>query len=401
MIHSVQGFPSFGLRAFVLCFGFLVGPLICVHLAQANSIPETTTTINKDLSEKEPPSKFDGTWQLWTGLLGYSEGVNDEFSARFKIKSEGRYRLAPHLDLRGHGEIKINQSRIQTQVEGDESKNRFQLEEFVLDFQPTLYFAIEGGAINQKFLGAQILVKDSAAFPGLKEIFKWDFPSVSFSVITQQTVPTSTSFDDNRIEKEETPKFFTETLLTQVEASDRLKLEGSFTHYRFENLPSVVAYQSRRFGNTAIGGSKGNSQFSYQFDGHLFGSKVLYDFSNCECTYVKAGGYWLRNNKAPKAHNLGQIIYAGGGYQVHSNLLLKVKHTRFFNEYDTSPAYYNHANWGHNNRVGSESQIDFDFLKWGFSLAMVYERSDLINEQAQRDHLEVYQVFLETHHVEF
>lgn len=349
----------------------------------SNSSAETSATGSS-------PTRFSGAWQVSIGGRSYTEGLDKADAATFSIGADAVYRLNKWVKLSADGEAVFYSSQVQARFKESSDSNKIYLNEFVVEFKPLEFLTFQAGAVNQGFLQAPLLVNDRA-FPGLRETFHIE--ALNMTITAQQTIPTSTSFNSNRSDLESTPTFFTETIETKWQLFPSMLVSAFITHYSFSNLPSVVAFDSGKLGNTTSGFLAPNSEFFYDFDGFVVGGEAVYKLNSTIA--INFGGTFMENTKASTASNRGQLLEAGLRLKF-SDIILKPRAELFFNESDTSPAKYNSGRYGHNNRKGESFSLRTEFPQWGFQLQARMTNSNLINSNAFQNDLTSYEVSLET-----
>ncbi len=210
----------------------------------------------------------------------------------------------------------------------------------------------------------------------------------------QQTIPTSKSLSTKAVEAEVSPSFTTETLAVRTEAISNLELLVFATHFAFRNLPSTVAIESERFGNSVTPLSANRSRFKYEFDGYVAGGGAKLDLTSGLAWAVE--GQVIQNTKADQSYGSGQSITTNLLIALPGDVDLKPWGGTFFTESDVTPGFYNSSKIGHNNRQGWSAGLDATFRRAGFKAGLEYVSSDLINPSALQSRLSYFQLKLET-----
>ena len=175
-------------------------------------------------------------------------------------------------------------------------------------------------------------------FAGLKQTF--NFGSFSFSA--QQAIPSNNHLA-KRIGTIETgtPSFRIETLSLKLGKKHTFKMDIS--HFSFRDLSSGISEKSKVLGNSVEGNGAG-SRFTYGFDGYNLAFNTSFILTGYQ---LELGGHYLYNEKAPEKRNRGHLVFlALKGNQFGASI------EQFRNESDSSPAFYNNKNYGHNNMSG-------------------------------------------------
>ena len=225
-------------------------------------------------------------------------------------------------------------------------QNQFVLKNASLDWKPLRFLTFKAGALNQG--KGHPLLKPNAPFIGVSEKVELELTKQhTFYLKLQQLIPNN-YFLANRIGPilgdQGTPTYFDETIGTRL-VGDILSLTAEVTHFQYNDLSPTVAYQSQFIGNSISGGGELNSDFLYGFEGYSFFSHVELHFNND--FGLDFGGRYLYNDKAPDNRNSGHTLSVG------AKIFDKVIYFGTFeNRSDSSPAFYNSGNYGHNNMEG-------------------------------------------------
>lgn len=244
------------------------------------------------------------------------------------------------------------------------------------------------GAIGQReFLNnaALSMLMSRRALPGLEQIYKYenvfkDEKSYGFDIRFFEGVPTSESLNLDFNEREDTPFYYNGKLELFYKDMDpdfgyRFGLHAGI--YDFSELPSVVADESRLFGNT-VNGIGGASSFEYDYKGWYAGwSAVLSIKKKWE---IKPFIDILTNTEAPSGRNQAQTYGAILRYHKGNNYSLGLEPYAFFNESDASVASYNGSTAGHNNREGYGMNLALEMPRKGLKLKLSYAYSDVLEE---------------------
>ncbi|RME14054.1 MAG: hypothetical protein D6797_09740 [Bdellovibrio sp.] len=197
----------------------------------------------------------------------------------------------------------------------------------------------------------------------------------------------------NLSEKEKSPRF----LLEKFKAFGK-EWSAGILHYVFFDLPSVIAEESARYGNTVSALTAPASRFSYEFNGAVLFMDHLKEWSPQWKSHIRFE--LLKNLVAPEKFNRGGRAVLGTTW-TRSHLGLHPYIEIFFSESDVAPASYNSASLGHNNRQGVKYGLDLQFPKRGFGLNFAYVDSRLINRSLSQKDLSSFYFGLETLYVVF
>ena len=215
------------------------------------------------------------------------------------------------------------------------------LQQGTLNWNPS-FFKFQAGAIDQSYLDSPLLA-GGVVFIGLKEKIVID-AGVKIFISSQQSIPYNQTLNQRSGGIEEgTPSFFYhEAGLMFVNAFASFEIKGGL--YKFNNLSSAVANQSRYMGNEVVG-SGSLSRFLYDFEGTNLATNIEIGKNNI--VQFNIDGQYLYNDKAPDSSNTGHllrgmIIYEDFGFGGEL----------FENGANASPGYYNSKSYGHNSRKG-------------------------------------------------
>ncbi len=379
-------------------FGFMF-LLLVVGLFEGRNI--TAQTNNESLIDEFSISngfRFHGQWTLEVGGELFDEEVDQGTLVGFVFHPRVRYRLQEAWDLYVDGKLQLVSRQIQARF-SDTRQTGIIPYEAVVRFQPTDQWEIKVGTLGMNYLETPLFLSNEKSFPGVMETFRLKWGVSYLRLLTMQALPTSSSFESMRTEREPIPTLTTETLQAGWLGSGLWELTGRLTHFRFSPLPSIVAFESSRMGNNIVGDLPATSHFMNGFDGWIWGSEVCFCYWNS--TQIRLGGYQLQNNEAISGFNHGQEILLRGDFDLGGAVAFSPYHFQFFNEADTSPAYYNSGLRGHNNRQGQGFGLELLLRSYNFRLRGEYIESDVINPNPLQRKLNSVQVRLETLNVEF
>lgn len=342
-------------------------------------------------------SRFHGRWNIEAGGETFSEGVDQGTLVGFVFRSRVQYKLTDQVDLYVDAKLQILTRQIQARFADSRQTGIFPYE-VVARYRPSDKVELKAGALNMGFLDLPLLVSKERSFPGVFQKIGWGESKKYLRAVAQQSIPTSSSFESMRSEKEKTPLFTTESLQAGVSLGEEITASGQLTHFRYSDLPSVVAFESGRMGNTTTGEFPANSRFLFGFSGWVIGGEL------CLCrnpgSGFRIGGYQLENQEVESAFGRAQEIVLRGDFEI-SDVVLSPYLLRFFSETDAVPAFFNSGSRGHNNRKGEGLGIEIFFRPYNFRLVGEYMSSDVINPNSLQQRLNSIQVRLETLNVEF
>ncbi|MCB9027021.1 MAG: hypothetical protein H6625_11925 [Bdellovibrionaceae bacterium] len=364
--------------------------------ADGLSQEENTILLRLEKESLLSKTKFQGDWKLELGGQSFEEATDDEKSASVALRLRPKYRLLENLIVKGDLRLKSESGRIQSRFYPG-SENMLQLNNATIEFYPIPFLLLEGGIVNQGYIGQELLFSQSRSFAGFKEGLIFGPSDFKTSLILQQSIPSSTSLNAERVEKEETPSFLAQTLQLEI---NRDILKGVFggSLFQYNNLPSKVAYESYVNGNTIDGSDSSLSRFVYDFAGYGLNSKL--DVNLSESLSLVGALQLIENTKAPSGNSRAQMLWLGPALTL-GDTKWNINYGKFFAESDVAPAYYMNLNYGGTNRVGDFSRIEVEFTKFNFKLLAQYALSETLNERVHQDRRTSYLVRLETLYVSF
>jgi hypothetical protein len=343
--------------------------------------------------------KTNAAWWLGTGFQHFSEGKDDGTGAVVKAGLLLKRKLTGWARFHFEPEARFYSSRVQTRYQNDVMASAFRVRDGFAAFGVEDTFELQAGILSQKVLRTDLLIGRRRAFPGGREVFTAGNDKMQFKAFAQQLVPTSNSLNTERSERESTPTLLTETLEFGLTPAKMFEAMFYATHYRFNHLPAVVAFESATLGNSVTGDVPAVSEFRHGFDGFALGTDL--NFNVAGPLTFRTGGKWLQNTAAPSGSNRGQLLYLGADLHLVHGIVLMPEFQVFFNESDTAPGYYNSFEMGNNNRKGLTGRLEVDFKEEGFSIELQYTQAAMINPDPFQADKQVFLVEVKTDNVPF
>ena len=306
----------------------------------------------------------------------FSEGKNEENMVRLDLNLDTQYSLASWAYFRLSPRLSLSNGRIQQRFDAEASQSaRIGLRDTYISAHTKNEtwldnIEVRAGAHWQNYLGSSMLVSRRRSFIGAQEhlYFKLN-PELRLKFIAQQVVPDSSSDNGVREDREKTPYLMTETM--SLEWKNKIvEVEPFVTHYNYQSLPSVVAYDSKTIGNTVDGDDAPSSRFRYQFNGVMTGAR----FCLCAMDVFKPEitAYAIQNTAAPKGARRAQWVGLKAPVHVSDSIVLTPAYAKYFIETDVVPAAYNSGSLGHNNRDGQRVGFYIGFKKSNFAIETDY-----------------------------
>ncbi len=319
--------------------------------------------------------RFD-TESLQTDQNIQSQNVGATFRTKY------RYRLAENFNFQARGNMVFQSGRSQS-IFGDlEPSSGIYAQEIKLKWTPlSQRLELSLGQISQRWFNENLFLGGNVGFPGTAQKIKIFDDRFKLNFIAQQLIPTSTTLSTRVTEKEEMPQLFTESIEADYLLSSNNWIQARITHFNFNNLPRIVAFDSFVYGNTVTNTDQNNARFIYDFDGFLYQMGFEQKVTNS----LSAQLQWntIINNAAPNdlgeaqaiklfvANDFGRWIFAGS-------------YTDYFIEADAVPASYNSHRLGHNNRIGNSFELNVESKDWGIIFRTQYTRANLLNDSTMR-----------------
>ena len=361
------------------------------------------STLRLDSTRRYSLGIEDLSYKFLMAGMTVSEGqLDDAVDAEFSVNLRMDYRLAKWIKLRFEPRAEFHSSRVQEVLESDEYQTRLRLDNAYVSIKPIQHIELQAGALRQAVLDTPLVVSRRRTFPGLRELVSSeDQWPVRVELMAQQLVPTSQSLNDERDALEKLPQFRTEQL--KVSAKHKLiEWEAFGGHYAWTDIPSVVAIDSIKQGNSPLGapgGAVAGTRLRYGFDGLFWGA------SACACGEgpVHLGvEYWgMHNNQAPDRSGDAQM-WAIAPRLILGSREFELKYYNYFIEPDSTVAKYARRTTGFTNRLGDVVEASVNFKDQGFKVVGQFVGAAPVQDMgnSQRD-LTQYSIWVETDYASF
>lgn len=345
--------------------------------------------------------RYWGSWSLGLNARAMSDLTDSETYASARLNLLGGAKLLPSLELLGDVSVAGASGFSQSRFGNDSLGSGININEALVSVNREGVLSLDAGIVNQRFLGSGLLVSD-LPFPGLRQSLKGDWEivdtKVELGLKAQQAIPTSRTLDNQkRSEKEGTPTFMTQTAYADVEFTKNTSVKASFSRYQFKELPSSVAFESRLLGNTVPFSQASQSRFLFDYQGSLYTLNARQKLISGLTLY--GGAELLENDEAPSAYNRGFLTKIGAVWSFLDHEL-DVSVANYFNESDSSPAFYNSSRLGHNNMKGQAYAAAFTYEEL-FRVRLQYSDADVISPNLVNTRRQNLSVALETLYVDF
>ncbi|MBT4762007.1 MAG: hypothetical protein HOO06_09945 [Bdellovibrionaceae bacterium] len=327
----------------------------------------------------------------------FDEGEDSAYQVIFGYQPSLKFNIHSKFNIDTQFSINLGASRVQSRFQRH-SDNDTVLNELSMNYLPIENLKFSLGAINQKHLESPHLVS-GVTFPGFKLEAKTKGKGFNIGAKTQYLVPTSSSFDSDRSESEVLPNFQTQGIFASYNGFSKVDLQAQWNLYSFSNLPSVVAYESKRLGNFYITGTDvSESAFAVDYAG-------LSQSYNAKINYTKGLSHNLfasivENQNLESGSNRAQSVGTSLDVKI-AQVVLTPSITTFFSETDASPAFYNSSDLGHSNRQGMKYSLRTYFKKLKFAIQANLIDSQVLNISAYQQDLVIAELFVEMINVRF
>lgn len=387
-----------------LCLTLIMATTLSLQEVSAQVAQEGMTTKNSQLQlspnfQKQRDNNWYGAWSLGISGQTYSDQLDDQTFASVGLGIRAGVSLLQDLEFESGLSIVARSGFSQSRFGKDSLNDGINVHEALLKYTPTHFLSLDAGIIGQRHIGSELLVS-SRPFPGVRQTLSHNISNYRFGLTAQQAIPTSRSLNSQtRSEKESTPSFLTESVFVEYQnrVNRNIRLRASATQFRFRNLPTNVAYESRLLGNTVPHSTPATSEFIFDYEGYLYG--IDGDFNVTRDFAVDFRLNLLENTKAPSAFNRGYLIETGLSFGILRQTL-RASAMRFFNESDSSIAYYNNSRLGHNNREGYSVGIQA-LINNRVRISSYFTDSDVINPNLVTTRQQHLTLALETVYADF
>lgn len=354
---------------------------------------------NLDLVKANGPKNSNISYNLnfSTKAAGFSEGEDSASLVLFGISPSIKFKYGNEFYINADATLNLSSSRTQSRYTSY-SDNNFVLNDLSLNYGPANFATLSLGSLSQSHLESPFLVS-SLSFPGAALKLERTGELLSVGLKAQTLIPTSNSLDSDRTEKEALPNLQTVGLYSHLRLTPFLAFGGQVNRYQFSNLPAVVAYESKRLGNTVTGIEVGDSRFATEFLGIAQSYYSSINYTNYLNQKISIS--IVENEKINKGSNRAQMIETSISYTLSSAVDLIPGVGFFYAESDVAPAYYNSSSLGHNNRQGQKYSFKAVFKKMNLSTQVSFVEARVINSSVYQNDLSSVELLMEMLNVRF
>ncbi len=373
-----------------------ITPAVETQSIPSTGINSTSTLPTPELGPTGVKKLYDLSIDIMLGGNSYFNEMGERSQvAGMRLSPDFRYHLLPELDFNLNPSIQLVSGQTLFRFKDANSDNGIFLNEATLNWHLWDIFILHAGAVNQGYLQSPLLVSDYLAFPGAKEEVVIYCDNLCVKFVAEQTIPTSYTLSTRTVDREGDPSFYAETVSAEWKIQKGIKVGAFGSMFTFQNLPSQVAFDSSINGNTVVALAGPNSSvFAYDYGGYLAGGYVEARVNSV--LNLRLSGQMIENTYAPQNYNQGQLMELTANYRTSSSLMLNPSMLAYFNESDTTPAYYNSSQLGHNNMQGIGGQVQMEFTKAKFKVTGRYVNGNPINYNLNQAHQQFMLLQLET-----
>ncbi len=292
-----------------------------------------------------------------------------------------RYRLLDNLRFVAKANLNLEAGRTQSIFGDQEPGSAIYPRAAYIEYLPIKdYTSLKVGLIQQRWFNEQIFIS-KLAFIGLSEQAQVSNRRFALGARLQQLVPTSYTISTRVTDREDTPIFLSESIEAKAILSKWNFIQGRLTHYQYQNLPAVVAFESFIYGNTVTNTDVKNAEFIYEFNGWMSQLGFEQKFSDSFAAQVQWNMF--KNMKAPDDAGEAQAINLTLANDF-GRWIVSGRYKNYFIESDAVPGAYNSHIFGHNNRIGQGYGLRLESKDWGIIFIGDYVRANLLNQSSRR-----------------
>ncbi len=372
-------------RFFLFSFLFMVTVWACKSFSQTqylepNNQSETNALRMKQNSSTASPSQI-LKYDLLGGLGGnfYGDEKQQEQSVAVSAYTKMKYAPISFADFDLFAGVNLFSGHSQYRYGDSAPHSGLDLKQAAVNFSVIEHFKVGFGALSVSEYPSSVLMISNHAFPGVKEELLFGTKNQRILLFAEQMIPTSTSLSTQTADQEKTPSFFQEGAQFRTPLFTRDLIVGAYLgHFQFSNLPGAVATQSALYGNSVRETGPSSSKFKYDFNGVFGGADGEYRLSRSFKLGLSQA--LIQNIAAPEGSNLGAETALHADFAYSAETTLGIQAASFFNESDSSPAFFNSAEYGHNNMQGFSAGVRFEFPKQRFYARADYYNANVINK---------------------
>lgn len=375
-----------------------------ITLAVCLLLPTGTLAQTEDRAElalNKPSAKLTKRhpldWKLGIEGQSFEDDFNRDLLTKFKLGLNSQLNLGSYFKIFGKTQLQSEQG--QSQGLDNEPNRRssgvYLIEaggSFQYDFCPELSSKLKFGAIKAYHDTTSILLLSSQTFLGVEESLEWKTNSSQIRLSLLQSIPTSTTLSTKAVEKEPVPFYFSENISYTQDWSETLTTVLSLTHFQFADLPDKVAFDSRLYGNSVDTLTINRGEFLYGFEGYQPTLQIAATRGSFTTSFRTE---YLKNTRAPSGQDQGLLNSILFSYPLTNNLTMEIGVGTYENQADSSPAFYNTWNHGHNNVRGEFANLNLDFKDPRFKILAYFTQFEAIELNPYQSDAQYFRLSLE------
>ncbi len=324
------------------------------------------------------------------GAIGFKEQQDESQLIQFSARPNGAYELTEEFGVRGDAQLNLTTGRSQSRFQNP-NFSLVNILELSAYYEPAQFFRLSAGALSQAHFNNRMLIGDRG-FPGVMLKSGFANKKIKITPKVQYAIPTSTSFEDDRTEAEPLPTLTSVGIEADWQALKWLGLNANVNQFEFSDLPSVVAFQSSRLGNSVIGTDPSESQFRYQFAGLSQAYEIAVDYTPHLQQKFKIG--IIDNAQAPSDRRRSQWLGTSVAMDFGDFAIIP-EYAQFFAESDSVPALYSAFELGRSNREGASYGLEVNLKKLGVSIKSQFVDARLIEARPLQADMQIFNIALE------
>lgn len=381
---------SIGARALLTSLIFGSFPTV----AQPLDTPVIESREKRKNEQAPRPGHRDVQWNLEFGSEFEAEGRDESLAIVTGLGMELRFEFTQNLRLVLAPNARFYSARSQERFDSDNFEDRINLREAFLQYQPLPVLNIKAGSISQGSIDQPQLLSNHRSFPAILIQAEGGSESLTASAFLQESVPTSYSYNAQREDKEALPGLRSlRASLTSVPLTD-WQMELAVGRLSWRNLPSKVAFNSQKLGNSPFGEFAPGSRFVTGFETDFLGAEVNYCL---ECRYGVSGSYSrAHNSQAPGDSADAQLMGVAVHYRMPT-LITSLAVDDFFSESDVTPAVYASSSFGNTNRRGQRLRLEFEVPSKDIKIKTEWVKANVIAGTPFQSDLNYVYLGVETH----
>ena len=365
--------------------------LLGARAGHAEELTSPTPELRTQIEESSSP--FAWSWNARLFGRAVSDEVEESRTTGIAFLGQGKRQFNEYLDIGVGAWVNLQTGSTHSLYETNRVQNGVLLDEAFVNLHAVPEtVTVSAGALNQRYLKNPLLV-DEVSFPAIQEKIKITSGALTASLVLQQAIPTSTSLSTRTVEKEPLPYFLTENLFLTYAFSKPTRFGIRLGHFSFSDLPSQVALDSLPHGNIVDASVPESSRFATGFSGYTYGA----DFATSVASRVdlSLGADFIRNTEADARYANGTLAFTQLEWRMNSRWALTPRAEYFRTERQVSPAYYNSADYGHNNRHGFNYELKLVSASQGLAIKGRYTDAALIETDPLQANSKIFMVYLE------